>query len=292
MGDGGGDGVSECAGGGNGWDVWDGNFLSIHDGADLVGVDRLRKDRDFVDIRPGHRRLEDERPIRRNRQAVAAVVLQDYARVSDEPGNHPTDCGADWISGACDGDGDVSSGSAAARGRVDGATLRRIAGLCLNGYRVRAVLGDGGRERKGAGRGDRKFIRGIVRQNEPGTRKPADRYAYRIGAAAPSTCRSACRAATGEEKNRSYQEGYKKREFQWGFHKRFITPSTGLRRASCGALSKNLASPTFVPGNRLGTIEQAMRMKTRLPQKRQIASKARTFLGYGKVGHRINMRLR
>src|SRR2546427_8949111 len=148
-----------------------------------MGAARLPHTRDSVDIRPGDRLFKGERSIRRNRQAVTAVVLQDYTGGTNEPGNRATDCGADWMSGACDGDGDVSSGSAAARARVDSASLRRIARLRLNRYRVRAVLGDGGCERKGAGRGDRKFIRAIVRQNEPGARKPADRYANRIGSA-------------------------------------------------------------------------------------------------------------
>ncbi len=191
--------------------------MSIHHGADLVGVDRLRKDRDFVDIRPGYRRFEGERPIRRNREAVASVVLQDYARVSDEPGNHPTDRGAHWIRCACDGDGDVGGDSAAARARVDSASLRRIARLCLNGYRVRAVLGDGGRERKGAVPSDRKLVRVIIQQNEPGARKPADRYAYGVRTSA-APCAGLWQAAASGESNRDYGQAYKKERLCGGLH--------------------------------------------------------------------------
>src|SRR5882762_5855974 len=41
-----------------------------------------------------------------------------------------------------------------------------------------------------------------------------------------------------------------------------------------------------------GQSDRAMRMKTKLPQKRQIPLKARTLLEYGKVCKGINMRLR
>ena len=55
---------------------------------------------DGVNISAGDGGLEGESSSRRNRQAVAAVVLQDYTGVSDETGNHATDGGGDWICGA------------------------------------------------------------------------------------------------------------------------------------------------------------------------------------------------
>lgn len=71
------DGIAQYAGDRNVRDVGGSRSAATGHRADLVRADRLSENRDSVDVRAGYGRHESERPVRRNLETVAAVVLQD-----------------------------------------------------------------------------------------------------------------------------------------------------------------------------------------------------------------------
>ena len=158
------DGVAQYAGDRNVGHVGGSRSAPIGHRANLLRIRWLRQNRDGVGVRRTcHRSLEGEGPVRGNREAVAAVVLQNQTCAA-QPGDRASNGGRYRI--RCAGHAhrcDIRRGRSIPAG--DHARLRWIRRLRFHSHGIRAayfsVKGEWHRSRSR----DRQRVRRVVRQH-------------------------------------------------------------------------------------------------------------------------------